>query len=56
MESTGKYKLNDACDWCGAREGLREIKAQTNGVKTKRYSITAAACGVCEARLTPNSE
>lgn len=52
----GKYKLNDKCDWCPSRDGLREIKIQTQGTLTKRYSITATACAECEARLTPNSE
>lgn len=49
-ERTGKYKLNETCDWCGAKDA-REITIQTNGVKTKRYAITATACSKCERRL-----
>lgn len=53
MKATlGKYTLADRCEWCGTADGLREIKIQTNGVKTKRYSITATACAKCEHRLT----
>ena len=50
----GKYTLADKCDWCSSTDGLREITIQTNGVKTKRYAITATACAACEQRLTPD--
>lgn len=51
MTGVGKYALNASCDWCG-KSPAREIVIQTNGVKTKRYTVTASACAECERRLT----
>lgn len=52
---TGKYPNGDRCDWCGAQPA-KEIIVQTNGVKTKRYSVTAMACDECARRVIDDGE
>jgi hypothetical protein len=50
-----KFKLPDACQWCGATPA-REITVQKNGVKTKRYAVGVMACAACERRLLPDDK
>lgn len=50
-----KYALNSVCDWCGDSPA-KPLHIQTNGVKTKRYTIAASACDQCERRLTKDQK
>lgn len=55
MTLPSKYKLSDACDWCG-KSPAKEITVQINGTKTKRYAVGAMACPKCERRLIADDD
>lgn len=50
MSIGGKYLVGEMCDWCSASPA-KEFVIQVNGVKSKRYKVTAMACRECAQRM-----
>lgn len=50
MDRTGKYSLNDRCDWCGQKPAQPYV-IEKRGNQSKRIKIEVMACADCARRM-----